>query len=53
MNDPPGVQACADAGIRFHSGLGMLAHQGALAFELFTGYPATGSEIRSFLMETG
>jgi shikimate dehydrogenase len=53
MNDPPGVQACANAGIRFHSGLGMLAHQGALAFELFTGYPATGAEIRSFLMETG
>jgi shikimate dehydrogenase len=49
MADPPGREACLKAGVRFHDGLGMLAHQGALAFELFTGYPVTGSEIRAVL----
>jgi shikimate dehydrogenase len=51
MPDPPLRAACATHGIRFHDGLGMLAHQGALAFELFTGYPVTGAEIRAFLSE--
>jgi shikimate 5-dehydrogenase len=49
MADPPGREACLKAGVRFHDGLGMLAHQGALAFELFTGYPVTGLEIRAVL----
>jgi len=51
MAEPPGRTACAEAGVKFHDGLGMLAHQGALAFELFTGHPVTGSEIRAFLAE--
>jgi shikimate dehydrogenase len=49
MAEPPAKEACLTAGVRFHDGLGMLAHQGALAFELFTGYPVTGSEIRTVL----
>ncbi|MAY79695.1 MAG: shikimate dehydrogenase [Deltaproteobacteria bacterium] len=53
MEHPPAVESCRSAGIRFHTGLGMLAHQGALAFELFTGYPVTGAEIRTFLLEKG
>lgn len=52
MTDPPCEAKVADCGRRFHNGLGMLAHQGALAFELFTGYPATGAELRAFLMES-
>ena len=51
MEDPPCADACSASGVRFHDGLGMLAHQGALAFELFTGYPVTGAEIRAFLTE--
>lgn len=51
MDDPPAEDKCRQAGIRFHDGLGMLAHQGALAFELFTGYPVTGGELRQFLAE--
>ena len=51
MEDPPCRRSVASAGHQFHNGLGMLAHQGALAFELFTGYPATGSELRAFLLE--
>jgi shikimate dehydrogenase len=49
MPDPPGRAACEGAGVRFHTGLGMLVHQGALAFELFTGHPVTGAEIRETL----
>ncbi len=45
MDMPPLQAACEAAGVRFHSGIGMLAHQGALAFELFTGHPVTGAEI--------
>jgi shikimate dehydrogenase len=45
MPDPPLRAACAVAGVRFIEGIGMLAHQGALAFELFTGHPVTGAEI--------
>jgi len=51
MPDPPLQAACVAAGVRFHDGLGMLAHQGALAFELFTGHPVTGGEIRQTLAE--
>ena len=52
MKQPPCEEKVVECGRRFHNGLGMLAHQGALAFELFTGHPATGAELRSFLMET-
>jgi len=51
MDDPPCQRTVVAAGHKFHTGLGMLAHQGALAFELFTGYPATGAELRAFLLE--
>lgn len=39
MDHPPLMDACAAHGVPFHTGLGMLVHQGALAFELFTGHP--------------
>ena len=52
MPSPPARDACKERGVRFHNGLGMLAHQGALAFELFTGHPVTGEEIRQFLEES-
>ncbi|MCB9781146.1 MAG: shikimate dehydrogenase [Alphaproteobacteria bacterium] len=39
MPDPPHQQRCRALGLRFETGLGMLVHQGALAFELFTGHP--------------
>lgn len=45
MPDPPLRAACGAAGVRFIEGMGMLAHQGALAFELFTGHPVSGAEI--------
>lgn len=51
MDEPPCQRKVESAGHQFHNGLGMLAHQGALAFELFTGYPATGAELRAFLLE--
>ena len=51
MDTPPARDSCEQAGVRFHDGLGMLAHQGALAFELFTGHPVTGAEVRAFLKE--
>jgi shikimate dehydrogenase len=49
MEVPPAQTRCEDAGVRFYDGLGMLAHQGALAFELFTGHPITGAELLTFL----
>jgi len=49
MESPPCQDACAAAGVRFHDGLGMLAYQGALAFELFTGQPVAGSEVKALL----
>ena len=52
MANPPAQSACNERGIRFHDGLGMLAHQGALAFELFTGHPVTGTEVRRFLEQS-
>ncbi len=51
MPSPPLKAECEAAGVRFHEGIGMLAHQGALAFELFTGHPVTGDEIRAALQE--
>ena len=34
------MRAAAEGGLRVAGGLGMLVHQGALAFELWTGRPA-------------
>ena len=51
MAHPPGKHACDAIGVQFHDGLGMLAHQGALAFELFTGCSVTGAELKAFLLE--
>jgi shikimate dehydrogenase len=36
----PLMRAAAEGGLRVAGGLGMLVHQGALAFELWTGRPA-------------
>jgi shikimate dehydrogenase len=49
MSAPPRLSACAARGLRTSSGLGMLVHQGALSFELFTGYPIAASELRDTL----
>jgi len=51
MAAPPCQNACKAAGVRFHDGLGMLAYQGALAFELFTGQAVAGSEVKALLAE--
>lgn len=39
MQDPPHLARLAADGRPVQGGLGMLLHQGALSFELFTGYP--------------
>jgi len=39
MAEPPRMTTCAARGLRTLDGLGMLLHQGALSFELFTGHP--------------
>ncbi len=49
MRDPPRLGACRDRGLRISEGLGMLLHQGALSFELFTGYPVTLADLRGVL----
>ncbi len=49
MPDPPRVRACRAAGLRVSEGLGMLLHQGALSFELFTGHPVSPSDLRAAL----
>ncbi len=49
MDAPPQLAACAARGLRCSDGLGMLIHQGALSFELFTGHPVDPGRIRSFL----
>ncbi len=46
MDAPPNVAAARRAGLRVQTGLAMLAHQGALSFELFTGMPVEASHIR-------
>ena len=38
--DTPLIRAAGDMGLKVHKGLGMLIHQGALAFELWTGTDA-------------
>ena len=49
MEEPPLQALCAHLGVSFHTGHSMLMHQGALAFELFTGHPVEASEIREFM----
>ncbi len=51
MPNPPGVAECAALGIRVSDGLGMLLHQGALSFELFTGHPVEVSRLRTLFRE--
>ena len=48
---PPRLAACQARGLRTSTGLGMLVHQGALSFELFTGHPVEASELRSILQK--
>lgn len=49
MADPPQLAACARRGVRIQRGIGMLIHQGALSFELFTGVRVEGDAIRGVL----
>ena len=49
MANPPQIQACKKRGIRTSTGLGMLVHQGALSFELFTGHPVEVSLLHQIL----
>lgn len=49
MPRPPLMGVCQEIGVDFMTGHGMLLHQGALAFELFTGHPVSASVIREFL----
>ena len=49
MRDPPQLGACRRRGVRVQTGLDMLIHQGALAFELFIGHPADLSVVKRVL----
>ena len=49
MTSPPGIARCQELGIRTHTGLGMLIHQGLLSFELFTGHPVEPERIYALL----
>ncbi|MCP4809636.1 MAG: shikimate dehydrogenase [Proteobacteria bacterium] len=49
MKNPPRLDACAARGLRTSTGLGMLVHQGALSFELFTGHPVDAAELREIV----
>lgn len=49
MSDPPRLVACAARGVRIQRGIGMLIHQGALSFRLFTGVEVDGDTIRGVL----
>lgn len=49
MPDPPNLAAARARGLRVQDGLPMLAHQGALSFELFTGVPVEAAHIRARL----
>ena len=45
MPSPPRHRAVIESGRAFHDGLGMLAFQGALSFELFTQHAIDGGEL--------
>lgn len=49
MPDPPQFVACARRGVRVQRGIGMLIHQGAWSFRLFTGVPVDAEEVRGVL----
>ena len=49
MANPPQLDACRRRGVRVQTGLDMLVHQGALAFELFIGHPAELSVVKRVL----
>jgi len=53
MAEPPQLAVCRAQGLRVSDGLGMLVHQGAISFELFTGEPVTAAEMRQALEATG
>ena len=52
MNPAPCEHAVIKSGRRFHDGLGMLGHQGALSFERFTGRPVDGERLVQRLRES-
>lgn len=49
MSDPPQLAACAARGLRIQRGIGMLMHQGALSFGLFSGVAVDADTIRGVL----
>ncbi len=49
MADPPQLTACVARGVRIQRGIGMLMHQGALSFALFTGVSVETDTIRGVL----
>ena len=49
MAEPPLFAACAARGVRIQRGIGMLMHQGARSFELFTGHAVAADTIRGVL----
>ncbi|MFN7147614.1 MAG: shikimate dehydrogenase [Myxococcota bacterium] len=49
MADPPQLTACVASGVRIQRGIGMLMHQGALSFALFTGVSVDTDTIRGVL----
>ncbi len=51
MENPPCLDACAKRGLRTSDGLGMLVHQGALSFELFTGQPIDPYELKRIITQ--
>ena len=51
MPHPPQLEACRQRGLRVTNGLGMLAHQGALSFELFTGLPVDAARVHAILAQ--
>ena len=49
MVEPPHQRRCAELGHRFLTGHGMLGHQAAIAFELFTGHPVRPADVLAIL----
>jgi shikimate dehydrogenase len=49
MSEPPQLVACAAHGVRIQRGIGMLMHQGALSFGLFTAKTVDADTIRGVL----
>lgn len=48
--ETPLLKAAKSAGVKFMNGLGMLIHQGALSFEIWTGLPAPVEIMRKAMM---